>query len=117
MSKEEIAEKMATYDRIFKEASEYSRLCEAEGASCLAGPFPCCVVQPGSRKPECEMRDPLAGCRIKTLMCKIWFCGAAKKKHPELKEKIAGWQAEIADLPGILFFQSRNDYERSLESK
>ena len=117
MAPEEVDEKMATYDRIFKEAEGFGQLCEVEGESCLAGKFPCCVVQPGSRKPECDMLEPSTGCRIKTLMCKIWFCGAAKKKHPELQEKISGWQAAIADLPGILFFQSRNDYERSLKSK
>jgi hypothetical protein len=47
-------------------------------------------------------------------MCKIWFCGFMRREHPELDPMIEKWQKDIKVLPGIIFFQSRNDYERSL---
>jgi hypothetical protein len=115
MSKEEIAEKMATYDRIFKEASEFDHLCQGSNGSCARGTPTCCIVQPGSLREACDNLDPINGCRINTLMCKIWFCGFMKGKHPELVPKIEEWAKQAATLPKIIYFQSRNDYERSLE--
>jgi hypothetical protein len=110
-----VAEKMAVYDRLYAEASVYDHLCQAENGTCARKPPTCCVVQPGSRRENCDQLDPVHGCRIKTLMCKIWFCGFIKGLHPELVPLIEKWGEEAKALPGILYFQSRDDYERSLE--
>lgn len=115
MKPEEVAEKMAEYDRIFAEASAYDHLCQASNGSCARGTPTCCVVQPGSNRANCDQLDAVSGCRCKTLMCKIWFCGFMKGEHPELVPLIKKWGEEAARLPRIYFFQSRQDYERSLE--
>lgn len=114
MKPEEVAEKMAEYDRIFAEASTYDHLCHFESGKCLRGDPNCCVVQPGTNRANCDQLDLAHGCRVKTLMCKIWFCGFVKGQRPELVPLIEKWQKEVSELPGILFFQSRDDYEHLL---
>lgn len=116
MTDEEIAEKMAIWDRLYDEGSKYAHLCKISNGSCARGEPTCCTIQPDSkRRPVCEMLDPVHGCRINTLMCKIWYCAFLKKDHPELIELTKAWDKEAREsLPGIIFYQSRGDYETSL---
>lgn len=117
MKPEEVVEKMVIWDRLCKEAGDYDHLCAFKDGFCARGTPNCCVVQPGSRRENCDQLDPVHGCRIDTVMCKVWFCGFLKNLHPELAPMIARWAEETKKLPGIIYFQSRNDYQRMLENK
>jgi hypothetical protein len=59
----------------------------------------------------------VSGCKVKSLPCKIWFCGFMKDRNPDLGPLIAKWNEEIKALPGMFFFQSREDYQQMLENK
>lgn len=117
MDAAQIAEKMAVYDRIYEEAAAYDHLCQFKDGVCARGTPNCCVVQPGARREKCDNLDPETGCRVKTIMCKIWFCGFLMRAHPELAPKVEEWQKDARALPGVIFFQSRRDYEISLRGK
>lgn len=114
MSAQEIAEIMAAYDRLYAEAEKLDRYCERTDVRCLGGRFPCCTLQPAPGKKFCDLLDPMTGCRGKSLLCKVWFCAAVRMKYPELDEELDRMRKEARALPGIYFFQSRNDYELEL---
>jgi hypothetical protein len=115
MTDEEVEEKMALWDRLHAEASKYDHLCGFENGKCRRGEPSCCMVQPGGRRPLCDNLDPESGCRINSIMCKTWFCGFIKELHPELKPLVEKWADEAMGLPGVFYFQSREDYESSLK--
>jgi len=114
MTEEEVAEKMAIYDKLCEEASQYAHLCDFKDGVCARGGQSCCILQPGERRDACDQLDRANGCRITSLPCKIWFCGFLRDLHPELDAKIAEWKEKASLLPHMLFFQSRTDYENSL---
>jgi len=109
-----VAEKMALYDRLCEEAGKYSHLCGFKDGKCLRGDPVCCILQPGTRRAACDNLDPKNGCRVVSLPCKIWFCGFVRQLHPELDPLIEEWGKAAKALAGMLFFQSRTDYESSL---
>jgi hypothetical protein len=111
MDQEEVDEKMTLYDEFYKEADGFSHLCGINNERCVRG-IPCCgTLMPDSKNSACLHLDPKTGCRIKSLKCKLWFCGHIKSKHPEIFVRLLEMNAQAdKELPGLKFYQSREEY-------
>jgi hypothetical protein len=112
MSPQEVEEKMKIYDRLYAEGEKFSHLCQIKDGKCFKPGGPTCCMRDGIFQ-ACERLGP-DGCRIKTLKCKLWFCGPLKQAHPEIELDMWIANQEAESLPGLLFYQSREEYRDHL---